>query len=344
MTDKSSGRKGYAAEEALRHYFINLGYFAVRSVPFNYKSFDVTDIDLWLYMRSSALSRERTCVDIKNKKTPQAMERVFWTKGLREVLGVERAMVATTDTRKETQDFGAANGVTVLHGEFLRGVLSGFEPTNRITEDELFGLLKAPCVVDSNVVWAKWLRKVKSTLIDGLNFNGCNKFLIACKLLIQEYLVTAKNFLPIIRLLYIVIAYFLLTLDYATCSIGHLEVDDRKARLDDGLRYGEAGRERTDEIVNMALHLLADSGRSNLFSGQRLREEFQKQLSDFPAEILAEYFSKSEPLNKLFPLAKEFESAAYAVNLVLPHDCPADHKAVIGLLCDFLGVNRRDVI
>src|SRR5215475_12151178 len=110
---RESGAKGIDAEEALRNYFLQAGYFVVRGVPFIYRGFDVTDVDIWLYIRSTSLTRERTCVDIKRKKTPQAMERVFWIKGLREVLRVERAIVVTNDNRIETRDFGSANGVTV---------------------------------------------------------------------------------------------------------------------------------------------------------------------------------------------------------------------------------------
>jgi hypothetical protein len=344
VTVVQPGHKGYLAEEALRRYFNGLGFFAVRNVPFIYESFDVTDIDLWLYMKASALTRERTCVDIKRKKTPQAMERVFWTKGLQEALRVERSIVVTTDNRQETRDFGAAHGVVVLHGDFLQDVVNKYVVTERLTEEELFLQLKTPCIVNPKIIWSQWFRNVKSTLIDGLNFNGCNKFLVDIKLLIEEYLASGKNFYPPIRLLYILIAYFILTLDYISCSLAHIESGERNKAFDDGLRYGEAGRARTDEIVNMALHLLAESGKASLFSRDNLKQEFQRQLSEYPAEMLAEYFSKSEVLSKLFRLSQEFEGAAYTKNLVLPHESSSEQKAIIGLLCDFLQIDRRNLI
>ena len=75
--------KGPRMEELLRSYFIKAGYYVARGVPFIYEGFDVTDIDLWLYSRTSSVSREITLVDAKNKKTPQAIERIFWVQGLR---------------------------------------------------------------------------------------------------------------------------------------------------------------------------------------------------------------------------------------------------------------------
>jgi len=83
-------KKGEATEEILREYFLKLGYFVVRSIPYKYNQFDVTDVDIWLYSRPSPLTRERTNVDVKRKKTPQALERIFWAKGLQQVLSLER--------------------------------------------------------------------------------------------------------------------------------------------------------------------------------------------------------------------------------------------------------------
>lgn len=332
------------AEEALRNYFLTIGYFAVRSVPFYYGIFDVTDVDIWLYIKSSSLARERVCVDIKNKKTPQAMERVLWTKGMREILGAERAIVVTTDNRKETREFGAANGITVLHGRFVQKVLQNYSSSSRITEEELLNLLLSPCIIEPKVEWRRWYQDSKAMLLNGLNFNGCNKFLMRINLLLQEYLATSKATPLPVRLFYLLIAFFLLSLDYASRSLAHLDTDERKQELADGIRYGEAGRGRTEEIVDMALHLLAESGKTDLFSETSLKEEFRKQLSDYPADILAEHFSKSGTMKSLFELARSFEAQAYSKQITYPHECQTEQKALIGLLCDFMKIDRRDVI
>ena len=108
--------KGNKAEESLRLYFLDAGYYVVRGVPYKYKNFDITDIDLFLYGRASALSRERNIVDIKNKKTPQAVERIFWTKGLQKSLNMDHAIVATTETNSAVLTYGKENDVIVLDG------------------------------------------------------------------------------------------------------------------------------------------------------------------------------------------------------------------------------------
>ncbi len=341
---KKSGTKGLIAEEALHIYFLSTGHFSVLNVPFNYKNYDVTDIDLWLYIKASSVSRERTCVDVKRKRTPQAMERVLWTKGLREVLGVERAIVATTDNRKETRDFGEANGVAVLHGDFLQRVIDNISTTDRITEQKLLSVLNTPCVVDSNVEWRRWYRSLKAILINRLNFDGCNTFLLAIKLLLEEYLATGKSSEIPLRLLYVTISYFLINLDYVSRNVAALKSDARQDFMTDGFRFGDAGRGRTVEIVEMAQHLIAESGKADLFSKSELGNEFVRQVADYPAEILAEHFAKSESLKQLFDLARRLEAHAYSCVLLQPQYCQTDEKSIIGLLCDFLGVDRRELI
>jgi len=56
--------KGFAMEERLRIYFLQSGYYVARGIPFKYKKFDITDIDIWLYNRTSSVSREIAIVDV----------------------------------------------------------------------------------------------------------------------------------------------------------------------------------------------------------------------------------------------------------------------------------------
>lgn len=339
-----TGQKGYAAEEALRGYFRNTGYFVVRGIPLTYRKYDVTDVDLWLYAKATPMIAERLCVDVKRRKTPQAMERVLWTKGLMGVIGVDRAIVVTSDNRSETRDFAVAHGVTLLQGEFLQRIVASFPPGDRLTEEELFTILKTPCIVDSAIDWRTWFRGIKTTLLDSLNFDGCNSLLLAVKFLLDEYVATGRTSEVSVRLLYVVVSYILICLDCVSCSLPPLDTAARKATLTDGFRYGKAGRKRTEEIVEMALQLLSDAGQADLFSGNALRQEFDRQVSEYRAEILGEYFAKKESLKSLFVTAHAFENMAYAKTLVCPDAISSEYKALIGLLCDFLKHDRKEII
>ena len=63
--------KGPKMEELLRSYFLKAGYYVVRGVPFVYEGFDVTDIDLWLYSRTSSVSREVAWLMPRTREPPR---------------------------------------------------------------------------------------------------------------------------------------------------------------------------------------------------------------------------------------------------------------------------------
>ncbi len=306
MTAGKSGQKGLVAEEALRNYFRNTGYFAVRGISLRYKRYEVSGVDLWLYLKTTSLTAERACVDIKRKQTPQAMERVLWTKGLKEILGIDHAIVVTSDNRIETREFGMAHGITVLQGEFLQRIVATNISNDRLSEEDLYSLLEQPCVINSKINWRRWFIGLKSRLLDSLNFDGCNKYINASKLLLNEYLATNKSSDVSVRLFYLSLAYFLISLDYATRSIVQLDIKARSSILTDGFRYGESGKQRTEEIVRMALQLLGDAGKSDIFSQTALQNEFDKQLSEYRVEILGEYFAKAEFDEKFILLGENF--------------------------------------
>lgn len=336
--------KGEHAEESLRYYFLSLGYYVVRGVPFSYRGIDVTDVDLWLYLRSSSISRERACVDIKNKKTPQAIERVFWAKGLQQVLKLEKCIVATTDYRKEPVDFGALHNVSVLSGDFIQRIIKTFPISpERIQEEALLAEFSTPCVTDSTVNWRKFYRESKQNLLLKLDFDGCNYYLTRVKFLLHECLATSFSTVPL-RLLYIHLSMFLVVLDYSTKNLAPYDSKIRGQIIADGFRFGVAGKERTDEIIHTSLQILASTKKEDLFSKKSIETEIKKQLEDYPAELLSEYFAKQEVMKQLFETARESEKAAYLSTLQKPTEASTNIKSVLGLLSDFWKIDRKTVI
>lgn len=336
--------KGEHAEESLRYYFLSLGYYVIRSVPFSYREIDVTDVDLWIYLRSSSISRERACVDIKNKKTPQAIERVFWTKGLQKVLKLEKCIVATTDNRKETRDFGALHNVSVFSGDFIQKIIKNFPISKeRIHEEAFLTELSTPCVTDSNVNWRKFYRESKQNLLLRLDFDGCNYYLGRVKFLLQECLATSFSVVPL-RLLYIHLSMFLVVLDYSTRNLAPYEAVARGKMIADGFRFGAAGRERTEEIINTSLQILGSTKSGDLFSKASIETEIKRQLEDYPAELLSEYFAKPDVIKQLFDNARDCERIAYLSTPQKPTEVSINIKSLLGLLCDFWKIDRKTII
>lgn len=170
--------KGHIAEELLRAYFSKAGYYAIRGVPFSYEGFDVTDIDLWLYSRASSVSREITIVDAKNKKTPQAIERIFWVHGLKSATKATNAIIATTDKRPEVKAFGKELDIVVLDGSFLArlGSRDGLDPL-RLSDEELSSSLESYSLGKFDGNWKGKISFCKSLLSKGLTFDNCNEWL-----------------------------------------------------------------------------------------------------------------------------------------------------------------------
>src|SRR5690606_19633763 len=169
------GGKGAAAEEALKRYFTDLGYFVVRGMSVIVGDSDVTDIDLWLYNRPSPLTRERINVDVKNKRTPQALERIFWAKGVQTVLGFDACIVATSDRRPEVVEFGRAHGVTVLDGTLLRRIC---EKANDAMQESEFKASSAHYKqARAQIGWYERTVANASVLGRKLGFDACNHLL-----------------------------------------------------------------------------------------------------------------------------------------------------------------------
>ncbi|GJL63970.1 MAG: hypothetical protein NPIRA04_26240 [Nitrospirales bacterium] len=340
-----SGGKGQDAEEALRAYFLSIGYFAVRSIPFIYRGFEVTDIDLWLYSKPSPITRERVNVDIKRKNTPKALERVFWTRGVKDVLALDRCIVATTDKRMETPNFGTRHGVAVLGGGFLQNVIRDFIPLkNRISEESFLIDLQENCHLKSGLVWKNFYKESKSLLINALNYNGCNLLLKKIKFLIEEILASDWRSSAALRLLYILSSYLLVTIDFLSRPMISYEETMKRKLFEEGFRFGEHGKKRAEEIIATVESIMTSVSGERLEGSSNLRTDFESQLYEYPAEILAEHFSKIRNLNELFSLSKKFESIAFNSELVKPQSLEGASRAFLGVLCDFYRIDRKSFI
>ena len=345
MPSEKRSNKGGLAEEALRSYFNSIGYYTVRGVPFEYSGYTLTDVDLFLYLKASSISRTRINVDIKRKRTPQAMERIFWAKGLQEVLGLDSCVVATTDKRFETVQFGRAHGVVVLDGHFMQRVLSySPEKDNRVSEEEFLKIIDLRSIVQSSIRLKTEYEESKKLFLTDLNFNGCNKFLGKIGFMLQEYQAISGVSEPVSRLLYALISYFLISLDYVSRLFSYRSADERKQEMSEGLKYGESGRCRVEEISKIAVTLVEQSTAGNSFVKNSLTDEIKRQMDDYPAEVLVEYFGKPENQKNMFNDARYFEDKAYSISLVTPVDLDARQKGIVALLCDFHGMDRKKII
>ena len=345
MSASKKVSKGALAEEALRHYFLSIGFFVSRGVKFRFQDFEITDIDLWLYHKETTLTRDIINVDIKNKKTPQAIERIFWAKGLQEILGLNRCIVVTTDKRPATREFGEMHNVTILDGNFLNRLTTNYTDAHgQLSEEEINNVLDVPTFTNSTKKWSLVYERCKKTLLDNLNFNGANLYLNVIHDSLEDYLVSSKKSEAALRILYFALSYLMLCIDYKGRLFSSLSSDERKNNLIDGFRYGESGRQRANEILETAITLAEQATAENLFTRSLLQKEIEKELSAYPAEGLASYFSRSDVLKSLFDSSKQFHSLALAKSLQPPDLIESNLRAYIGLVVDHFNVDRKKIL
>lgn len=330
--------KGPAAEEALRNYFLTIGYFVARGCKFTYNRFDVTDVDLWLYARNSPLSRERVSVDIKNKKTPQALERIFWAKGLQTVLGLDACVVATTDSRPDVRDFGLQHDVKVLDGKFLaRLTKSAKSQQDRISEEEFLRQLEDGALGRLGGDWRGRYEVSKSRLLHSLNFDGCNACLEDIGLLLSDIGAGVPRWRP----LYVTCAHLLIAVDFILREHVTSDHDQRMSVIDAGIRFGESGQTFTEKVSRMAASLV-ESVAAQPGLAKTVQHEIEDQASQVKAEILAEFFARNT--SGFFDTALQLEAAAFAPTLPMPSTLPAACQGVIGVMADFCGIDRKVAI
>lgn len=343
MTPKASVKdtRGPLSEELLRSYFLKAGYFVVRGVPFIYKGFDVTDIDLWLYNRVSSVSREIGIVDIKNKKTPQAIERIFWTKGLQEALGVSRAIVVTTENREEVKFFGKQMDILVLDGRFLQRLkVAAPDKESRITDEDFRNLL----LDDLGKLGGDWvsrIRAAKSVLAEGLSFDSCNYWMGVAHYFAEQLISRPQRRSVCLRCFYTVVSYAAIAVDFILRDLSFLEDVEREKILKDGFIYGSRGRAGTKGLIDTSIGLIKQFTERGETLTTELRARVESSISAVPANILSQFFSRVDTGRTLFEVAKEFEALSMAKSMQGHAGSSIGARALIGCLLDFWSIDRK---
>lgn len=332
MKTQQNIRKGELMEELIRNYFLNSGYYVVRSVKYRYEGNDITDVDLFLYGRSSSITRQRINIDIKNKKSPQAFERILWANGLRELLGFDSCIVATTDQRSVIHKFGQLHKTVILDGAFLSKMRSNSYP-NRLTEEEVtsrFAKHKSYKTFD-NKDWRQIYEESKSKLLTEQDFAGFNSELTYINYFIEKIVTDSQKREDATRMIYLIISHLLITIDFIIKDIAFLENSDRERKLSDGFKFGNLGKEGVDKIISMAVQI----------SGNKSANSFLKSLDSIPTDILRDFFSKNENTRNLFIWAREFERIGFNRDFINPENIDVQLKGFISLLLDFFGIERK---
>jgi hypothetical protein len=114
-------KRGDAIEFAAASLFQSQGFLVRRSLPLRLAAnLDATDVDVFGVKFVYPFQPVRLICDCKDRMKSQAMERVFWAKGLSSCIQASEVYVAARSARSEVVQYASQHGVRVLTEEVLK--------------------------------------------------------------------------------------------------------------------------------------------------------------------------------------------------------------------------------
>lgn len=335
--------KGQEMEELLRNYFLQAGYYVARGVPFRYEGFDVTDIDLWLYSRTSPIARNISIVDIKNKKAPQAIERIFWVKGLGKAVNADNTIVATTDRREEIKDFGKKLDVVVLDGLFISKLSkSQLSSSERLTDEMLFDEIDSYSLGKLDGDWKGKVTTCKSLLAKGLTFDSCNQWIEISRIFAEQIIIKPTQVDVALRCFYLSLSFLAVGVDYMLRELSFLDIKERTEKLTEGFTYGAKGKEGLDKMLGFSLSLVEQFTPDGGALTSQIKSQVHGQFNSLPTQILGEYFGKKDTAKSLFEVAREFENLAMNKSFSNHAESSMELRSLLGCLLDYWSISRQE--
>lgn len=336
--------KGPTFEELVRDYFAEQGFFVLRSVPYRYGNEDVTDIDAWLYSRNSTNIRSNAVVDIKNKKSPKAFERVLWVKGLQQITKCDRAIIATTDSSPSLARFATAHNVFVLSKAFLDSGGNPAQPTRRLTLEDFRTLLNTNTAHKQDGDWSRILGDVKSAVSSMVGFPAFNKSMHAFRFFAERAEVRLQHREVALRSALFTAALACIALDIGLERLIYSDEDQRFRSIFDGVAFGDTGDGKVKSNISDALNVLSEGLQNGRSIAAQADQQFQKRLESIRADVIAEHFMKHKNSQPLFNAAIELENASHTRDDLSSLSLSLEARSILGVFSDFVDVKRSALI
>lgn len=330
--------KGAGLEELARAYFARQGFVAVRSVSVQFEDEEVTDVDVWLYGRQGAGIRTRALVDVKDKKSPKAFERVLWVRGMQLALGCDRAFVATTDTSPKVTRFAQQQKVALLPAAFLRRPSEN--APDRLTLEELLANIQQFPSHKQDGDWIKQIAAAKSAVVSLPPYPAFNKAISAFRFFAERAATRPQHREQALRGALLAASLACIALDAGMERLSFEEKATRHKLLYSGVTYGDAGDGRVRASIGTVLDVIARGVQNGKVLARQTGDAIDEMFSALRAEIIAEFFAKEEGAQLLFPVARELEARSHARTRGELTALSVEAKSVVGVFADFVGAKR----
>jgi len=339
------GNKGYALEEVLRAYFLRAGFFVVRGIPYSIDQEDITDIDLWLYEKSTSTVRRRQIIDIKSKNKPRAMERIIWTKGLVEILKMDGAYVATTDNRAVSRKIANKLGIKLLDGQEIKRIQERknllFE--ERITDEQLFEHVRQLDKQRRNKEVQSSLNDLKTSALIGLGPNSLVRSLEAFEYFVRKCVEAHPNSDSARlfgRLTYLSAAFIAFNLDFIGAEASFRSNEEKRNIFMNAIRYGNQNKVEALRDVRVATELIRKYTDNGNALASSIEDKISKDLEKIPAEIIADQMIRSGKEDAVFNYSRSLEQFAYHTAFPNFDGLETEVKSFMGALLDYCSIDR----
>ena len=339
-----SARKGAQTEECLRRYFSSLGSFVLRGIPVREGSETVTDIDLWIYTRPTAYSRHIAIVDIKNKRRGKAFERAIWVKGLQSALCADEAIIASKAVKDAAHRFSERLNIRVIASSVFDAIVSRYsDAEDRLTVEELNEEWKNITIERSNLKIR--METAKSRISQGIDFRALNVWLDEGAKLMTIATEREPEGGPITRSAYLCCALIAIGADYLGRHHSFSDIGVRSSFFRQGMLFGRTDSSATQTYLDFAEHMVNEYLDGSGASSAQIRSRFSDAVQDLPIQGLVEFFSRRHSSSELFKAAIALEEACHTKQVLSPRVLGSlEAKMVIGLMSDYAGLARKDVL
>ena len=324
----------------MRTYFDRQGFFALRGISFRYDDEEVTDIDVWLYGRQSASVRTRAVVDVKNKRSPKAFERIMWVRGIQLALGCDRAIVATTDRNTKIASFANQQNVSLLTKDFLSRLQNRLDTGARLTLEQFTENIHSYAEQKHDGDWWRQIVEAKSAILSLQGYPAFNRSVAAFRFFAERLETRPHQREQALRCAYFTAALSCIALDVA---LERIVYDDRRSRYKSilqGVKYGDTGDERVQRSVKTVLQVISDGMDGGRAIARQADVALNSMFDSVRADIIAEYFSIEANAAKLVDVAIELDHHAHRISASEIQTVSVDAKSIIGVLADHVSARR----
>ncbi len=337
-------KKGADLEELVRAYFARQGFFALRSVSLRFEDEEVTDIDVWSYGRQAASIRTRTLVDVKDKRSPKAFERILWARGMQLALNCDRAVVATTDNSQKVVRFAQQQKVALLSRQFLDRLQGKIDLSERLTFDQFLDGIRKYADQKHDGDWIRQISDAKSAVVSLSGYPAFNKSMAVFRFFVERVQTRPQHKVLALRCAYFAAALACIALDRALEQVIYEESAVRYQVIAAGVTYGDAGDARVQKSIETVLSVIAEGMENGRVMARQVKSALDKLFENVRADIIAEHFTKEHNASTLFAVARELEDRAHRADPSQVQALSTEAKSVLGVLADFVQAKRTALL